>query len=60
MPRVPGLSSSDLVRALERLEFQKVRQTGSHVVTHRNTSGCIVPNHSELKVGTVSAHMLTT
>ena len=26
MPRFPGLSDSDLVRALERLGFQKVRQ----------------------------------
>jgi predicted RNA binding protein YcfA (HicA-like mRNA interferase family) len=54
MPRFPGLSGPDLVRALERLGFQKIRQTGSHVVMRRKTSGCVVPNHRELKVGTVN------
>jgi len=54
MPKFPGLSGADLVRALEKLGFQKVRQTGSHLVLRKGTDGCVVPNHRELKVGTVN------
>jgi predicted RNA binding protein YcfA (HicA-like mRNA interferase family) len=54
MPKFPGLSGADLVRALEKLGFQRVRQTGSHLVLRRGTAGCVVPNHRELKVGTVN------
>ena len=54
MPKFPGLSGADLVRALERLGFQKVLQTGSHIVLRQGTAGCVVPNHRELKVGTVN------
>nr|WP_232225303.1 type II toxin-antitoxin system HicA family toxin [Dactylococcopsis salina] len=43
---------------MERLGFKQVRQTGSHVVMKKNTEegkvGCVVPLHSELKVGTLS------
>jgi predicted RNA binding protein YcfA (HicA-like mRNA interferase family) len=31
-----------------------VRQSGSHVVMRRNTKGCVVPMHDELKVGTLA------
>jgi len=54
MPKFPGLSGADLVGALEKLGFQKVRQTGSHLVLRKGTDGCVVPNHRELKVGTVN------
>lgn len=54
MPKFPGLSGADLVRALGKLGFQKVRQTGSHLLLRRGSAGCVVPNHRELQVGTVN------
>ena len=42
------------MRALERLGFAKVRQSGSHLVMRRGERGCVVPMHRELKVGTLS------
>jgi predicted RNA binding protein YcfA (HicA-like mRNA interferase family) len=58
MPRMPRISSKEAIRALERLGFEQVRQTGSHVVMKKETEegeiGCVVPLHRELKVGTLS------
>jgi predicted RNA binding protein YcfA (HicA-like mRNA interferase family) len=58
MPKLPRTSSKEAIRALERLGFEQVRQTGSHVVMKKETEdgeiGCIVPVHRELKVGTLS------
>ena len=54
MPKFPGLSGAQIVRALERLGFVVVRQSGSHIVMRRNGQGCVVPNHKEVKVGTVN------
>jgi predicted RNA binding protein YcfA (HicA-like mRNA interferase family) len=42
------------MRALQRLGFEKVRQSGSHVVMRRGSKGCVVPLHSQLKVGTLA------
>ena len=41
-------------RALERLGFHQVRQSGSHVVMKRESQGCVVPMHSEVKIGTLA------
>ena len=58
MPRLPRISSRQAIRALERLGFEQVRQTGSHIVMKKETEegeiGCVVPVHRELKVGTLS------
>ncbi|CCH96273.1 MAG: type II toxin-antitoxin system HicA family toxin [Microcystis sp. M53599_WE4] len=58
MPKLPRISSREAVRSLERLGFEQVRQTGSHVVMKKETEegkiGCVVPLHQELKVGTLS------
>jgi predicted RNA binding protein YcfA (HicA-like mRNA interferase family) len=54
MPRLPVLSGSDVVKALERLGFERVRQRGSHVVLRRGSSGTVVPMHDELKRGTLA------
>jgi predicted RNA binding protein YcfA (HicA-like mRNA interferase family) len=57
MPDLPHLSGREIVRALERLGFEQVRQRGSHVVLKRSTSegttGCVVPMHSEVAAGTL-------
>ncbi len=54
MPKFSGLSGQDMVRAFERLGFEVLRQTGSHIIMRRGASGCVVPNHKEVKVGTVN------
>ncbi len=40
MPKFPGLSGQDIVRALERLGFELIRQSGSHIIMRRGISGC--------------------
>jgi len=58
MPKLPRISSREAIRALERLGFELVRQTGSHIVMKKETEegeiGCVVPLHRELKIGTLS------
>ena len=64
MPKLPRISGSEAVRALERLGFTKTRQTGSHVILKKPILGddetqvgeivCVVPLRRELKVGTLS------
>ncbi len=58
MPKLPRISSKEAIRVLERLGFEQVRQTGSHVVMKKETQegkiGCVVPVHRELKVGILS------
>ena len=54
MPNLPRVSGGETVRALERLGFATVRQRGSHIVMRRGSSGCVVPNHRELKTGTLA------
>ena len=53
MPKLPHVSGAAVVRA-ERLGFQKLRQSGSHVIMRRGSKGCVVPMHSEVKVGTLA------
>jgi len=57
MPRLPRVSGAEAVRALERLGFVQARQRGSHVVLKRvgteKTTGCVVPLHAELAIGTL-------
>ncbi len=59
MPRTPRISSRELIKVLEKLGFEQVRQTGSHVVLKKYTEdgaiGCVVPMHSELKLGTLKS-----
>ncbi len=54
MPKLPHVSGAEILRALDRLGFQKLRQSGSHVVMKRDAKGCVVPMHAELKVGTLA------
>jgi predicted RNA binding protein YcfA (HicA-like mRNA interferase family) len=58
MPKLPRISSREVIRTLESLGFEQIRQTGSHVVMKKKTEegeiGCVVPVHRELKVGTLS------
>lgn len=54
MPKLPRVSGAEAIRALERLGFEKVRQKVSHVVMRSGPKGCVVPLHSELKLGTLA------
>jgi predicted RNA binding protein YcfA (HicA-like mRNA interferase family) len=54
MPKLPVVSGAEAIRALERLGFAVVRQRGSHIVLRKESSGCVVPNHRELKLGTLT------
>ena len=53
-PSLPHVSGADVVRALQKLGFEVVRQKGSHVIMRRGAAGCVVPQHREIKVGTLS------
>jgi predicted RNA binding protein YcfA (HicA-like mRNA interferase family) len=44
MPKLPHVSGAAIVKALERLGFAKIRQSGSHVIMRRGAKGCVVPN----------------
>ena len=54
MPKLPLLSGQQIVTALERLGFTRMRQRGSHVVMRREQQGCVVPLHKEVKPGTLA------
>ncbi len=54
MPKLPHVSGPAIVRALERLGFEKIRQSGSHVIMRRGSKGCVVPMHGEVKTGTLA------
>jgi predicted RNA binding protein YcfA (HicA-like mRNA interferase family) len=57
MSKLRRVSGEEVIRALERLGFVKVRQKGSHVILKKNTPegdiGCVVPLHRELAIGTL-------
>jgi predicted RNA binding protein YcfA (HicA-like mRNA interferase family) len=54
MPKLPRISGAQALKVLQRLGFEKVRQSGSHVVARRGSKGCVIPMHDELKVGTLA------
>jgi predicted RNA binding protein YcfA (HicA-like mRNA interferase family) len=57
MPKLQRVSGLAVIRALERMGFTQVRQSGSHVILKRKTEegeiGCVVPLHRELAIGTL-------
>jgi predicted RNA binding protein YcfA (HicA-like mRNA interferase family) len=54
MPSLPRVSGAEALKALQKLGFEKVRQSGSHVIARRGSKGCVIPMHAELKVGTLA------
>lgn len=59
MPKLPRTTGRKAIRALECLGFVQIRQRGSHVILKRKTpegtTGCTVPIHDELAVGTLQS-----
>jgi predicted RNA binding protein YcfA (HicA-like mRNA interferase family) len=54
MPKLPIVSGSEVIRTLQRLGFIVIRQRGSHVILRRGSQGCLVPDHREVKAGTLA------
>ncbi len=57
MPKLPRISGRECIAALQRMGFEIVRQKGSHVVMRWGASGCVVPNHPEIRVGYAVRHL---
>ncbi len=68
MPKLPRVPATEVIRALERMGFVKVRQRGSHVILKKQLAvdeeseqevtevGCVVPLHRKtLAVGTLKS-----
>ena len=53
MSDLPRISGDEAIKVFKRLGFEKVRQRGSHVVLRRGDSGCVLPRHKEVAVGTL-------
>ena len=56
LPR--DMDAPELIKALERLGYKAVRQTGSHVrlqTSEPTPHAVTIPNHSPLKIGTLAA-----
>ena len=57
MSKLPVVSGSECIKALEKAGFAIVKQRGSHIVLVREDprNTVIVPNHKELDRGTLRA-----
>ena len=54
MPKLPVLSGAEVVKALERLGFEFIRQRGSHAILRKAGIGTVVPMHREVRLGTLN------
>ena len=55
MLKLPVVSAKEAIKALEHLDFQVYRQTGSHIHLWNEERNLVVtvPNHSELAKGSL-------
>jgi len=54
LPSLRKISGKDCIKILcNNFGFKAVRQRGSHIVLKKNGIGTVVPNHKELKIGTL-------
>jgi len=57
MPKLPQVSGREVIKALQKIDFKKVSQKGSHVKLLRRksdfTQTIIIPNHKVIKKGTL-------
>ncbi len=52
--RIPrDVNGAEAVRALRRLGFESIRQTGSHHIMRRGGRTVVVPQHKPIKPGTL-------
>jgi len=46
MPKLPLLSANEVIKILQKMSFEKVRQEGSHVfMRHPDGRTTVIPNH---------------
>ena len=57
MSKLPQVSGSDTVRALQKLGFTVRRQQGSHIILRRDDSFAqtVIPNHPQIDRGILRA-----
>lgn len=62
MSKLPQVSGSDVVRALQKAGFSVRRQHGSHIILRREDpfAQTVVPNHRQLDRGTLRAILRQT
>jgi predicted RNA binding protein YcfA (HicA-like mRNA interferase family) len=67
MPKLPRIKATEVIRVVERIGFEQVRQKGSHIILKKQITieeegeqktievGCVVPMHQkDIAVGTLS------
>ena len=54
MPRLPGVSQHDAVRAFQKLGYRIVRQSG-HIVLSNGRTRLIIPRHSPINAITMGS-----
>ncbi|MCX6665401.1 MAG: type II toxin-antitoxin system HicA family toxin [Euryarchaeota archaeon] len=51
MPKLPLLTGLELIKILQKIGFQKIRQEGSHIfLRHPDGRTTVVPNHPGEKI----------
>jgi len=62
MSKLPQVSGSEVVRALEKAGFTVRRQHGSHIIMRRDDpfAQTVVPNHRQIDRGTLRAILRQT
>jgi len=59
MPKIPRISSKQLIKAFEKMGFSKVGQKGSHIKMKDSTGKVvIIPDHKNIKLGTLKKGIL--
>ncbi len=59
MPKLPKVSAIDLIRAFQKMGFEKVSQKGSHIkMQDKKGRTAIIPNHKNIKPGTLKKGIL--
>ena len=54
MPKIPGVSSSQAVRAFEKLGYRVIRQSG-HIVMSDGLTRLTIPRHNPINAYTMGA-----
>jgi predicted RNA binding protein YcfA (HicA-like mRNA interferase family) len=54
MPRIPGISCAQAIRALEKVRFVVIRQ-GKHVVMSNGTIRLTIPRHNPIDAFTMGS-----
>lgn len=57
MSKLPRVSGQKAIAALQKIGFEVIRQSGSHIVIKKSDpyTQLVIPNHKELDTGTLRA-----